>query len=300
MSGMNGPKRAGVVGVALVVASACAYGTVPILAKTAFREGATLPEFLTLRFALAAALLWAAVPLTGGALPRKADVARLLAMGAIGYGGQSASFFLALARLPAATTALLLYTYPAIVTLGAAALLHDRLTARKAIAVAIAFGGTSLVVRGQFGGAEPIGVSFALASATIYSAYILFGSRLFTAVPPVASAATVMTGTAFTFFTYSFVTNQLAWPATALQGTTIAIVAVVGTAVPVLAFLAGMPRIGPARASILSTFEPAVTVLLAAAVLGEPFAAAQAIGAACVIASVIVLEAGRADEPARM
>jgi drug/metabolite transporter (DMT)-like permease len=287
-------------GIAFVVASAIAYGTVPIIAKTAFRDGVALPEFLTLRFALAAALLWAAVPLSGGGLPRSAHFARLFAMGAVGYGGQSAAFFLALQRLPASTCALLLYAYPAIVTLAAAALLHDRLTVRKVGAAAIGFAGTSLVVQGMVGGIDPTGVGFALLSAVIYSAYILFGSRLFADVAPVAAAAVVMSGTASAYGVFAAVTRQMTFPTDATQVWIIALAAVVGTAVPVLGFLAGMPRIGPSRASILSTFEPVVTVLLAAAVLGEAFRAVQIVGAICVIASVLLLESGRPSEPARM
>lgn len=287
-------------GAVLVVASAFAYGTVPIFAKVAFRDGVTLPEFLSLRFALAAALLWAAVGLSGGKLPRAAHTFRLLLLGAVGYGGQSAAFFFALQRLPASTTALLLYTYPAIVTLAAAALFHDRLTARKLIAVAVAFGGTSLVVQGQIGGIDPTGVAFSLLSASIYSAYILFGSRIFTQAPPIASAALVLTGTALSYGVFAAASGQLVLPATSMQAATIAAVALIGTALPVLAFLAGMPLLGPARASILSTFEPTVTVVLAADVLGEPFRLSQIVGAVCVIASVIVLESGRPAEPARM
>jgi drug/metabolite transporter (DMT)-like permease len=290
----------GMIGITLVVVAACAYGTVPIFAKTAFAQGVSLPAFLALRFAMAAVLLWAAVPLVSGKLPRGADAARLFALGAAGYGGQSAAFFFALERLPASTTALLLYTYPAIVTVAAAIFLRDRLTARKIGAVLVAFAGTSLVVGGRTGHVAAAGVAFALLSASIYSAYILFGSSLFRRVPPVASAAVVMSGTAATFLVYAIAARSLALPADAAQAVTIGTVALVGTAVPVLAFLAGMPRIGPARASILSTFEPAVTVLLAAAVLGEPFALAQIAGALSVLGSVAMLEYGRSDEPAPM
>jgi drug/metabolite transporter (DMT)-like permease len=293
-------ERDGAFGVTLVVISACSYGTVPILAKMTFAAGVTLPDFLCWRFTLAACLLWAVVALTRGGLPDRAHAIRLVLMGAIGYVGQSAAFFAALQRIPAATTALLLYTYPAIVTLAAAALLRHPLTVRKVAAIAIAFVGTSLIVQGQIGGGAPVGIAFALVSAIIYSAYVLFGSRVFAGAPPISSAAIVMSSTAATYLAFGAATRQLSLPTDPTQTGLIAAAAVIGTAVPVLAFIVGMPRIGPSRASILSTFEPVVTVLLATAVLGETLQFPQFLGAACVIASVVVLEAGRGAQPAQM
>lgn len=293
-------SRAGLTGVLLVVVSAAAYGTVPIFAKLVFREGVSLPQMLSWRFVLAAALLWVATLLSGGGVRSRGKVVRLLLMGAVGYAGQAAAFFFALARLPAATTALLLYTYPAMVTLGSAVFLGERLGARKVAAVLVAFGGTTLVLQGQAGPLNPVGVAFGLLSAAMYSAYVLFGSRFFANVHPIAASATVMSATAVSFVTYAAVAGQISVPSHPAQVGLIVTIAVVGTALPVLAFVAGMPRVGPSRASILSTFEPVVTVTLAAAVLGEALHPLQILGAACIILSVAVLEAGGHAEPAAM
>jgi drug/metabolite transporter (DMT)-like permease len=301
MPDVHQQRRDGIAGVALVVVSAVSYGTVPILAKLTFRTGVTLPEFLAWRFGVAAVLLWIVVAATRGALPRRDRVLALVLMGAVGYAGQSAAFFAALERIPASTTALLLYIYPAVVTLAAAALLHEQLTARKLWAIVIAFAGTSMLVQGQLSGAEPVGIAFALLSAVIYSAYVLAGSRLFADLPPLATAATVMTSTAATYIAFALLAGRFAVPAGASQLGLIGAVAIVGTAIPVLAFVVGMPRIGPSRASILSTFEPAVTVLLATVVLAEPLRPLQLAGAACIVASVVVLEAGRpSGQPAQI
>ena len=60
-------------------------------------------------------------------------------------------------------------------------------------------------------------------------------------------------------------------------------IAVVCTVVAILAFFAGLKRIGPARAAIASTLEPVVTVVLAWAVLGESLSAMQLLGGALVL-----------------
>jgi drug/metabolite transporter (DMT)-like permease len=56
-------------------------------------------------------------------------------------------------------------------------------------------------------------------------------------------------------------------------------------------FFAGLTRVGPSAASILSTLEPVVTVVLAFAVFGESFNGAQLVGAALVLSAVIVVRA---------
>ena len=54
-------------------------------------------------------------------------------------------------------------------------------------------------------------------------------------------------------------------------------------------FVAGLKRVGPQAASVLSTFEPIGTILLAAIVLGERLRGAQWAGAALIIGAAFVL-----------
>jgi drug/metabolite transporter (DMT)-like permease len=66
--------------------------------------------------------------------------------------------------------------------------------------------------------------------------------------------------------------------------------AVIGTTIPVLTFILGLRLVGPSRAAILSTFEPASSVLLAVLILGESANPIQYLGGAFILASVVVLE----------
>ena len=61
-------------------------------------------------------------------------------------------------------------------------------------------------------------------------------------------------------------------------------IALVSTVGAILAFFAGLARVGPSAAAILSVFEPVVTVALAAAVFGESLALVQLAGGALVLA----------------
>jgi drug/metabolite transporter (DMT)-like permease len=99
-----------------------------------------------------------------------------------------------------------------------------------------------------------------------------------------------MTSAAVVWGIYASATSQLGvtWtaPRLALMGS----FAVLGTTIPVLTFILGLRLVGPSRAAILSTFEPASTVLLAVIILGELASPLQYLGGALIIASVLVLE----------
>jgi drug/metabolite transporter (DMT)-like permease len=51
-----------------------------------------------------------------------------------------------------------------------------------------------------------------------------------------------------------------------------------------------MARVGPSVASILSIFEPVVTVAAAAVVFGEQLSATQWIGGALVLSAVLIVQ----------
>jgi drug/metabolite transporter (DMT)-like permease len=66
-------------------------------------------------------------------------------------------------------------------------------------------------------------------------------------------------------------------------------IAVVSTVGAVALFFAGLRRLGPSTASILSTLEPAVTVALAFVVFGESLGPAQLAGGALVLIAVLAV-----------
>ena len=277
-------------GVALVIGSACCFGTLGVFGKLAYRLGLTTPQLLSYRFGLAAILLWVAAMILRQGLPPRRSLVGLALMGGAGYVGQSGSYFSALHFIPASTNALLLYTFPVVVTLLATVLFHEPLGWLKLGAVGLAFLGTMLVVEAQLRAAPPIGIVLGLGSAAFYSGYILYGSRLLPGLPPVSATAMIMTSAAAVWTAYATINGQLAVDWTPSRLLLIASFAVVGTTIPVLTFILGLRLLGPSRAAILSTFEPASTVLLAVIILGESANPIQYVGGALILASVVLLE----------
>ena len=129
-----------------------------------------------------------------------------------------------------------------------------------------------------------------LGAAFAYTVYILVGDRVVGDVPPVALAALVCTGATATFAVAAVVRGgpQLGFGAAGWGW--IGAIALVSTVAAILAFFAGLRRVGPRAAAILSTLEPVVTVGLAAAAFGETLGAVQLLGGALVLGAVVVMQ----------
>jgi drug/metabolite transporter (DMT)-like permease len=286
-----------IAGVAYVVASAAAFGAMAIFARFAYRDGVDTTTLLALRFSIAAALLVAACVATGVKWPRGRDLVTLVGLGAIGYAGQAASFFTALTLAPAGLVALLLYLNPAIVALLAAWRGHESLTRQTLVALAIALAGTALTVGPALAsgthGVHPAGVAFGMLAALIYAVYIVVSSGVASRVDPLAMSTVVISSAALPFGALALVRGPV-WPASATGWTAAAAIALVSTVAAITWFFAGLRRVGPTRASTLSTVEPAVTVALAALILDERIALVQLAGGALILAAVVMLARGKA------
>ncbi len=149
----------------------------------------------------------------------------------------------------------------------------------------------SLLTIGRAGGATPLGVLFGVLAALIYSVYILTGARLPASVTAVGSTAVVSTSAAAVFGAVVLARGPHL-PGTAGGWLAVAAIAVVCTVVAVGLFLAGIARLGPVRASVYSTLEPATTLLLAAMFLGEALTLPRVAGAALILGAVVLLARG--------
>ena len=281
-------------GVLLIAVSAASFGAMAIFTHYAYASGANVVGLLMVRFVIAAAALMVVMRVRRIGVPPWSRVAGLAAMGGIGYAGQSFTFFSALNYAPASLVALLLYLYPMFVTVLAAIFLRERLTATAIIALVLCSVGAGLTVGGAglSGGSLP-GIALGVASAVIYSIYITVGARVTRGLDPLACTTVICTAAAVVYTGMALVGAPAYLPGT--FGGWAAAVAIAGlsTVVAILTFFAGLQKLGAAQASMLSTLEPVVTVLLAALLLGESIAPMQMTGGVLILAGVLWLT--RAD-----
>ncbi|TME07204.1 MAG: EamA/RhaT family transporter [Chloroflexi bacterium] len=288
----------------MVLGSAVAFGTLSIFAKLAYSAGLGTEQLLAFRFVLAAIGMWVlsfAVGQSPMRLPRR-HAAGLLALGGVLYPAQALTYFYALRTLPASLCVLLVYIYPSLVVIAGWLFLRRRISIWHGAALALSFVGVGMLVGGaQFQLAS--GLIFAFAAPLCYTAFILLGERAMSSVPPVAASATMMSATAIVLCVVAGVEGRLGLPHTTGAWAVSVGIAVVPTMVAISLFLAGLPRIGAARAALLSTLEPVVTVSLAIAILGDRFSILQALGGVLVLLAVVVVQAAhlwRAGPPSAL
>lgn len=280
-------------GLLFCLASAAGFAAMAIFAKFAYEAGANVMSVLAVRFVLAAGLLWPLARMRGAVGSGRALAGGVL-LGLVGYALEAGLFFAALTRLDASMASLVMYVYPALVLLGAVALGRDHVDRRRAAALMASTAGVALVLfGGDIGTVDVAGIVMALGAAAGYALYILGSDAISDGASPLAFAASVCTGAANAFVVAGLVTGELELGMSAEAYGWIALLAVVSTVLAITAFLAGMARIGPGRAAILSTVEPPITVGLAVLLLGDALAPLQLAGGALVVSAVVLLASAR-------
>lgn len=301
VSDIPGHARDKFAGVLLIALSASAFGAMAIFARFAYAAGADVYGLLAVRFVLAAIAMGVVLRVRGISLPPLRRVLALAAMGGIGYVSQSYCFFSALNHAQASLVALLLYLYPLFVTILAAIFLKEKLTTAAVIALVLCSVGAGLTVGGGQG--SPLGIALGLAAAVIYSVYIVVGARVTAGVNAIATTTVICTAAAVVYVAIGILRSSAGvppqFPSTAGGWLALLAIALVSTVLAILTFFAGLQRLGAAKASMLSTLEPVVTVLLAAALLGEQIGMAQAVGGGLILLGVLWLTRRASGAPVR-
>jgi drug/metabolite transporter (DMT)-like permease len=182
--------------------------------------------------------------------------------------------------------ALLLYLYPMFVFILSALVLKEKATAVKVVALVLALVGSALTVDPN--GGQLLGALMAIAAALIYSVYIIVGTSVMKHVSAVQSSTIIFASAGAVYGMLTFV-NGAHLPASNSGWLAMLGMIVFSTIIPVVTFLAGLERIGPTNAAMLSTLEPVVTVLLAAWLFGERLMPIVLVGGGLILVAVIIL-----------
>jgi drug/metabolite transporter (DMT)-like permease len=285
---MPARARVGIAGLGLTLTSAVLMSALGITTQLAYDAGATVGTLLSGRFLVAAAILWPLVWIMRRRRPAAREVVLGLLLGA-GYSLHAWLFSASLTRLDAGLVDVLLFTYPALVLLGAVALRRERWSTRRMLATTMATAGTALVLLGGLGSIEPLGASLALGSAVAYAAYILCSVPRLEQIDPMMLTALVTSGAALTLTAAGAAQSEVVLEADASAFALIGIVGLVAVA-GMGTFVAGIGRLGPSRASVVSAVQPVLTPVLGLVVFGDLLGPAQVLGGALVVAAVVILE----------
>lgn len=305
-------------GIALVLLSACAFGSGALFAKPAYAAGVGWHVLSSWRFLFGASLAWLwllAWPAHRQAL-RSLDRRLVLGSLALGvlYVGNSGTYFAGLETVDASLAALVVYVYPALVAVLTLRFGRRLRGARAWGALGLALVGVVLAVGGiDTTDAPPLdGLLLVVASPVIYAIWIVLAARLSgergeagearadggAGAGAAASAATalMMTATAATYWLSAIGRGLPVGPGDVPAGAWFGLVGVgvVSTFVAIQAFYAGTQRVGAAQAALLSTIEPVWTISLAAILLAESLQPVQLAGGALILLGVVIAQTGPA------
>lgn len=282
-------------GLLWIILAAAGFSVMPTLVKLTYLHLTFAPMDIAIwRFVLAAPIMWALVRFSPWS-PRvktneKLPVPRLLVIGLFIAAAVMAAFF-ALERLPGSTYIVLLYAYPAMVAL-LSRLLGEKIHARTWLALALALVGVALTVPNftSAGGVDAVGVALALLNAAIIAIYYLLTRRALDGVVDVSRASAVMMISTLVIILTLIPLRGLQLPQNPLTVFLLISIGIFGTVLPVFGVNIAVQRIGAAQASLVSTVEPIMSMLISMLILSEVIQSLQWIGAALIVVSVIVLQ----------
>ena len=299
------------VGIALILISACSFGSGGLYAQPVYEQGVGWHVLSAWRFGFGALLAWLWVLAWPDARRGLRLLDRRTALVATGLGVlytvNSGTYYAGLEDVPVSLASLIVYIYPAIVAV-IALRVGRRLEGRRPwFALALALIGVALAVGGIPEGTMPPAGALALvvASPIIYSIWIVLSARLAgerreslgrdtdDGADAAAATALMITATAATYWLGAIVLGApvspdripaAAWPG--LVG-----IGVIATFVAIQTFYAGARRIGAAQAALVSTIEPIWTIALAALLFGQTLGPTQLLGGAFIIVGVLIAQA---------
>ncbi|WP_042339602.1 EamA family transporter [Desulfosporosinus youngiae] len=281
-------KQDNSVAVLLILISAFWFSVYPILGKVVFAGGAGLSTVLLFRFGISALTLWA-ITIWREGFPRLSlkSWLSLWLMGGVAYSMMAGLYISSVLYIPASLAALLLYAYPIIVTVLAVLTKQEMFSRFKFAGLIIATFGLVLVLGVAFQGINILGVLLALGAAFVYAIYILAGNKVLKTISPLVSTAAISTSAALTYGVIGFQVSGMTWNLS--WGTWMGIVGIaVSTIIAMLTFFEGIKRVGATSASIISTTEPVMTVILAVIIFQEHLTLWQVVGGIFVIAGGIL------------
>ncbi len=277
-------------GFIFVLLAGVGFGFLGIFGRLAFQSGLSVGELLTFRFALAALILFIGLLVFNPKL-LKINIKQLgisAGLGVFGYAVFSTLYFKSIEGISIALAALLLFTFPIFVSLGAHYILKERMPKRQILSLILACAGLAVLLWGPLVVHSLSSVIFAISAALAYSVYVLVSGRYQKNVPPFTSSLYVIISAGVALFIFHQPSFARIPQLTTQQYLIILGIAVVSTIGPLTLFLAGLQKLSSAKASIIVMIEPVVAAVAAWLLLGELLTVQQSLGGGIVLLALFL------------
>jgi drug/metabolite transporter (DMT)-like permease len=286
-------------GILLVLTSTIAFAVGPTAAKLALDNGSNTLTVVTLRGLVGATLMALIVSVARQGFGVDRSAVRWCLYCGVFYSLTVYGFIGSVAHVPVSVAVLVFFTHPILVAVIAHFRGGERLTAGKLLLALAALAGLALALGPEFGTLDPAGVALAALAAVAMCGMILCGAR---AQERATSTQVNLYATAASSVAFALLTTGLgAWaPPSNTVGWLGIAGAGVGIGIGLLALFAALRRLSPVRATMLSNLEPLVSILFAAAILGERLGPSQWAGVTLVIGALVLFETAGARSASEM
>ncbi len=286
-------------GIAFAILAAFGFSFKAIFVKLAYAAAPVdAVTLLTLRMSFALPLvLCAGLWLCRQSAPalKGKDWGLLIALGLLGYYGASILDFIGLQYISAALERLILFVYPTITVLIGVLCMGKRWEKRQIGALLLSYAGIALAFAHDLTVADEIdsvllGAAFVFGSALSYALYSAGAEIAIHRIGTLRFAVlAIIVSTAATQFHFVLVRPFTALLQPVPVYAYAAAMAVFSTVLPIFWLSAAVQRIGAARAVLIGTLGPMLTIFFAWLLLAEPVSIAQLTGAGLVLAGVLLV-----------
>jgi drug/metabolite transporter (DMT)-like permease len=292
----NIDRKTDFLGISLVLLSGILYGSMGYLGKYVMMSGFTISNMLFWRFAIASLFFLPIVAFYRHQLTihylneRKKDIFILLALGAFLYSGSSGFYFAATTYIGTGLAMVLFFTYPVFVLIFEWYFDNHKITFINLAAILAIITGCALLSEQPDLQIDLYGLLFALISSLSFAAYIFLSKKKINVINATFTSFIVCIGNMLTFLIISLYYDSFIVPINYDVWVHIIALALVATALPILFLVIGLRHITATKASILSVFEPIVSLLIGIMVLNESISIIQTIGVVLIIFSAIIVQ----------
>lgn len=278
----------------LVLLAGILWGTIGFFVRVLNSAGLSSMEIVLIRAVTTTILLFIYLVFTDKALLkiRIKDIWCFFGTGICSIVFFNYCYFKTISMTSLSVAAVLLYTAPAIVMLLSALLFHEKITARKIIALCMTFTGCILVTGlvGMTDGLSLPGILVGLGAGLGYALYSIFGRF---ALERGYHSLTI------SFYTFLFamlgtvpLCNLKQVAAVSLTDFKMVLFFFVfglfSTVIPYIVYTLGLKEMENSKASIIASIEPVTATLLGVLVYHEMIAVNELIGVALVIGSIVL------------
>ena len=277
------------IGLSLATLAAITFAANTTSAVLTYREGTTPISVMTFRLIVTICALYALIRLTGASVrlsPRDRWIS--LAVGLL-LGLQGYTLYKAIELIPVGLAILSFYLYPLFTGLLAHLVGQERIGWRVGSALLLAFVGLALALDVTGEGINPLGIAMAVGSAAVMAVIVVATASVIAGTGDSRPVTFHMHITAtIGFVALSLGLGELPLPQTTQGWVAFAAIPFFYT-IAITAFFAAVRLVGPVKSGLVMNSEPVFSILFGFLILGQVLTPLQLVGAAVVVAAIVVV-----------